>query len=219
MDYFIILNIATVTFIIIETCVVFYLSNKKKFPPQWYSLKLFVYLSSWTNLMKAFSYICCCFCCKTNKNKSEDLESLEYSNTSNAKNNEDVGTNSAQLHTDNDDFNESFRETPSSGSNNNNTNEKVDGNTKGDSNIMKEYSNVSNSDSYRLPTYTSAMKKSRHRDILLASRLSSSIENLGDSHVTYKKLGLAIDVLLQIFISLCYIIFTSILLVQATERR
>ena len=196
MDYFIILNIATVTFIIIETCIVFYFTTKKKIPPQWYALKLFVYLSSWTNLVKTFYYIFCCACCRRKKKETVVLESHPH--------NDDMTSKTLPRYSG--EFNESPCQIP------------ID--NKDDASVLGEHSDR------QFTTYTSFLKRSsfqlRGRAINESSVSTMSfkdIENLPESHLTWTRLGLAIDVLWQILISVTFIIFTSILLVQAVEHR
>ena len=226
MDQFIVLNIATVTFIIIETCLVFYLTNKKKFPAQWYSLKLFVYLCKWSNLVPAITY-CCCFCCQPKGKWNKNLETPE--------NNGYTKTNAASLYTDNNDIksnanvqqNSSFNNINNI-SNNSNDNEAVNSSpTKPDSpkGIQKEHSKLPIDDSRSFPSYTSTLKSPNYasnrpkRNVLNESTTSfMDIETLSESELTWKKLGTAIDALWQFTISIFYIIYLSILLVETTKR-
>ena len=114
------------------------------------------------------------------------------------------------VYSDNDEFHESPRQTVIND----------DEIKKDDSNTLKTHS------SHEFTTYASFHRRYSSRlqgRTINESRMSTSqfkdIENLSECQLTWKRFGLAIDVVWQILILATLITFTSILLVQAIDHR
>ena len=212
MDYFLILNITTITFIVIETCVVFYLASKKKLPPQWYALKLFVYFTTWTHLIKAITNIFCCCCCFMRGRSSSDGAKVKVSGRDVNDLNDEFGLN-AYTGESKDGI---ITESPFYGNSN-----AVDINVVLNQGHQRKISISLDKPPIKKPISNNTDRSSNSNNNNLnsvRSITSSSKDYAMDKPLEWPRIGQSIDVVLQIIVTLTYIICITIFIVQALEQ-